>query len=80
MGKILFYAFWGFFFGTVGIYFFSLFPYTEFFAWPGEWFGALVVRPDADSAEKTFTLFFSGIFYAFLFILLGSLFGKPRAT
>jgi hypothetical protein len=73
-------AFWGFFFGTVGIYVLMLFSYTEFVAWPGQFAASFIVNPDAEGAEKTFVLFFCGVFYAFLFMLLGALFGKPRAT
>lgn len=85
---ILRYAFWGFFFGTAGLYMLAgLSLVSTIFEtvakpllYPGRFAAAIFAGADGSGVEVTALLFFSGIFYALLFVVIGALFGRHRPT
>ena len=79
-------AFWGFFFGTVILYALVAFPpawaffelLSTFLALPGKLAAMVVAGPDVSDLGAMLQTFFNGVFYALVFMVLGSLFSRQR--
>ena len=82
------YVFWGFFFGTAGLYALAglslVSPIFETittpFIFPGRFVSELIAGSNGNTIEVTLLTFLNGVFYALVFMALGTLFGRPRPS
>lgn len=81
-------AFWGFFFGTVGLYVLAMLSMVSSITetlvaplmWPGRLLASLIANPDATSLEVSVLTLGNGIFYAIVFIFVKGAYRPPSGS